>query len=341
MNIKRIVPSGGLNNMNWNEKRVLITGGCGFIGSHLVELLQSLGAKVCVFARYTSSGSLGNLSFVESKNFEVIYGDLRIPSIVQKAMEGIDVVFHLASLISIPYSYENPAEYFDVNVKSILNILECARKISTELIIHTSTSEVYGTAQYVPIDENHPLQGQSPYSASKIAADKVAESFFLSYNIPIITVRPFNTFGPRQSTRAIIPSIIVQLLDNTTLSLGDLTPTRDFLYVKDTAESFVAAANHAESLIGQTVNVGTGNEISINALIELIGTILSIKPIFHTDPKKIRPEKSEVRRLCCDANRFISATGWKSKYTLKEGLEETIEFYKTFEDKILRSDDFV
>ncbi|MFX0094261.1 MAG: GDP-mannose 4,6-dehydratase [Candidatus Hodarchaeota archaeon] len=327
--------------MNWNEKKVLVTGGCGFIGSHLVELLQSLGAKIRVFARYTSSGSLGNLSFIPHNDIEIIYGDLRSPFIVRKAMKDIDIVFHLASLISIPYSYIDPSEYFAVNINSILNILESTRDLSTELVIHTSTSEVYGTAQYVPIDEKHPLQGQSPYSASKIAADKVAESFFLSFDLPVITVRPFNTFGPRQSTRAIIPHIIKQLLKDSTLRLGDLTPTRDFLYVKDTVNGFVTAAENSEKLVGRTVNIGTGKEIAIKDLAELIGRILNVQPVFQTDKLKLRPSKSEVRRLCCDAGQFISLTNWKPKYTLKQGLKETIEFYRNFGEYFHQSNDFL
>lgn len=326
--------------MNLNGKKILVTGGCGFIGSHLVEMLQTLGSKVRVFARYTSSGSLGNLSFIDKKGLEIIYGDLRNPFIVNKAMEGIDVVFHLASLISIPYSYTNPNEYFDVNVKSILNILKAAHELSTELIIHTSTSEVFGTARYIPIDEKHPLKAQSPYSASKIAADKVVESFYLSYDMPIITIRPFNTFGPRQSTRAVIPSIILQLINDSTLFLGDLTPTRDFLYVKDTVNGFITAANNSIKLIGRDFNIGTGFEITIRNLVELIGEILDTKPVLKTDKKKLRPEKSEVHRLCCDARSFNSNTGWEPKYTLKQGLEETIHFFKRYKTTTIRRDEF-
>ncbi|MFX0022565.1 MAG: GDP-mannose 4,6-dehydratase [Candidatus Hermodarchaeota archaeon] len=326
--------------MDWKEKSVLVTGGCGFIGSHLIELLQSLGAKIRVFARYTSRGSIGNLSFISTKNIDIIYGDLRNPFIVRKAMKGIDIVFHLASLISIPYSYTNPFDYFDVNVKSILNILENAREFSTELIVHTSTSEVYGTAQYVPIDEKHPLQGQSPYSASKIAADKVVESYSLSFETPVIIIRPFNTFGPRQSTRAIVPTIIKQLINGSTLRLGDLTPTRDFLYVKDTASSFVISAGYSSELNGKTVNVGTGKEISIKNLAELIGDIMGIKPSFQTDELKLRPMKSEVRRLCCDTSQFMSITNWKPKFSLIEGLRKTIDFYKEFGEDFYQDDSF-
>ncbi len=326
--------------MDWYGERVLITGGCGFIGSHLVELLQSLGAQVRIFARYTSSGSLGNLSFLSNKDIEIVYGDLRNPYTVRKAMEDIDIVFHLAALISIPYSYYNPSEYFDVNVRSIINILESARDLSTELVLNTSTSEVYGTAKYVPIDEKHPLQGQSPYSASKIAADKVAESFNISFDSPVITLRPFNTFGPRQSTRAIIPVIIKQLLNDSDLFLGDLTPTRDLIYVKDTINGFVKAAEHSKKLIGETVNIGTGKEISMKNLAETISQIMNIQPTFQTDDLKIRPSRSEVRRLCCDASRFMSITDWKPKYTLEEGLKETITFYREFGDQFYKRREF-
>jgi len=327
--------------MKWDEKKVLVTGGCGFIGSHLVEQLQKLGANIRVFARYTSNGSVGNLQYLPKENLDIVYGDLRNPDRVYQAMKGIDIVFHLASLISIPYSYAAPRDYFDVNVNAILNILQAARSLSTELIVHTSTSEVYGTAQYVPIDEKHPLQGQSPYSASKIAADKVAESFFLSFNSPVVTIRPFNTFGPRQSTRAIIPTIIKQLLEGNELYLGDITTTRDFLYVKDTAKSFIKAAEHGKDILGKTLNVGTGNEISIEKLVELIGEILEIEPRIHLDSKKMRPVKSEVRRLCCDASLFKKYTGWTPNYTLRAGLIETIAFYREFGDQIYQSSEFV
>jgi len=327
--------------MNWKEKKILITGGCGFIGSHLVEQLQSLGTTIRVFARYTSSGSLGNLSYLSHEDIDIIYGDLRNPDIVRKAMRDIDVVFHLASLISIPYSYLNPSEYFDVNVKAINNILECARDFSTELVVHTSTSEVYGTAQYVPIDERHPLQAQSPYSASKIAADKLVESYHLSFNLPVITVRPFNTFGPRQSTRAIIPTIIKQLLDGNDLLLGDLTPTRDLLYVKDTVSGFIVAAEHFNKLNGSTINIGTGTEISMRNLANLIGKIIQVEPNFITNEKKMRPKTSEVRRLCCNAEKFTSITRWIPKFSLEQGLEETIRFYRKYKDRIYQSQDFL
>jgi len=326
--------------MNWSDKFVLVTGGCGFIGSHLVELLVSYGAKVRVFSRYTSTGSLNNLSFISQDNIEVIYGDLRNPFVVHKAMRDINIVFHLASLISIPYSYTNPAEYFDVNVNSILNILQAARDLSTDIVIHTSTSEVYGTAKIIPINEDHPLQAQSPYSASKIAADKLVESFYLSFGTPVLTLRPFNTYGPRQTTRAIIPTIIKQLLSKSELFLGDITPTRDFLYVKDTVKGFIMAAENYKELLGQVANIGTGHETSIKDLALLIGEFLNRKPEFFQDSGKLRPKKSEVRRLCCDSSRFNSITGWKPNYDLQQGLNETIDFYKQFDDKFNISSEF-
>lgn len=327
--------------MQWKEKNVLVTGGCGFIGSHLVELLNSLGAKVKVFVRYTSSGTLGNLSNSMSKDLEIVYGDLRNSYVVLQAMKDIDFVFHLASLISIPYSYINPVEYFDVNVNAIMNILNAARELSTELVVHTSTSEVYGTAQTIPINEHHPLQGQSPYSASKIAADKLAESYFLSYTLPVITIRPFNTFGPRQSTRAIIPTIINQLLQGDKLYLGDLTPTRDFLYVKDNIRGFISAVENYDKLLGKTLNVGTGEEISINDLALKIGEVMNKRPEIHVESRKLRPEKSEVRRLCCDATQFKSLTGWAPKYSFEEGLRETVAFYEENKELTFQNLDFM
>jgi dTDP-glucose 4,6-dehydratase len=313
--------------MNWNNRKVLVTGGSGFIGSHLVERLQTLGASIRVFVRYTSSGGIGNLALLPEKNFEVYYGDLRNPDAVKNAMKDIDFVFHLASLISIPYSYQNPRDNFDVNINSILNILQAAKELETSLVIHTSTSEVYGTAHYVPIDENHPLQGQSPYSASKIAADKLAESFYLSFNLPIITIRPFNTYGPRQSKRAIIPTIITQLLKGNKVKLGELSSTRDFLFVNDTVAGFITAAEQKEKLLGGIFNLGTGREISIKDLGLLIANIMEKKIEFEPDSKKFRPENSEVYRLCCNYSKFCSITDWKPKYILEMGLKETINYF--------------
>lgn len=317
--------------MRLKDKRVLVTGADGFIGSHLVERLLEEGAKVRAFCYYNSFNSWGWLdTFPQDKlnQIEVFTGDVRDPNGVRTAMKDIDIVYHLAALIAIPYSYHSPDAYVDTNVKGTLNIVQAAKDLGTERILITSTSEVYGTANYVPIDEKHPRQGQSPYSATKIGADSIAESFYRSFDLPITIVRPFNTFGPRQSARAIIPTIISQLLnDYNEINLGDLTPTRDLVYVKDTARGFVEISL-CDKLIGHDVNIATHNEISIgdlaNELIAQINPAATIKQ----EQERMRPEKSEVFRLFGDNTKLKEFTGWAPETSLSEGLKQTIEWFK-------------
>jgi NAD dependent epimerase/dehydratase len=296
----------------------------------LAEELVRRGYPVRAFVFYNSFNSWGWLDHSEpeiQKSLDVFSGDIRDPHGVREAMKGCEVVFHLAALIAIPYSYHSPDTYVDTNVKGTLNVLQAARELGTEKVIHTSTSEVYGTARYVPIDEQHPLQGQSPYSASKIGADKIAESFLLSFDLPVTILRPFNTFGPRQSARAVIPTIITQVLAQDQVRLGSLTPVRDLTFVKDTVQAFIDVAE-SDAAIGQVVNVGTGSGITIG---ELAGKILSLigraVPVV-TEKQRIRPEKSEVTRLICDNSRIQQLTGWQPHHSLEEGLKETIAWTK-------------
>ncbi len=317
--------------MDLKNCKVLITGADGFIGSHLTEQLLDKVASARAFVYYNSFNSWGWLdSLPKSKlnNIEVFAGDVRDPNGVREAMKDVDAVFHLAALIAIPFSYHSPDSYVDTNIKGTLNVLQAARTAGTQKILCTSTSEVYGTAQYVPIDEKHPLQGQSPYSATKIGADKLAESFFRSFELPVTTVRPFNTYGPRQSARAIIPTIITQLLNGEErIKLGDLTPTRDFNYCKDTAEGFIAIAE-SDKTNGEEINICSQREISMaemaNTLIELINPNAKIVQ----DEQRIRPEKSEVQRLLGSNEKIKALTSWEPRHTLKEGLAETIEWFK-------------
>ena len=315
---------------------VLVTGADGFIGSHLTEELVKKGEKVKAFCYYNSFGTWGWIDTLpkEIKNeIEVFMGDIRDPNGVRTAMEGMDVVYHLAALIAIPFSYHSPDSYVDTNIKGTLNVLNAARALGTKRLLVTSTSEVYGTAQYVPIDEKHPFQGQSPYSATKIGADRLAESFYRSFDLPVTIVRPFNTFGPRQSGRAIIPTIITQLLTGSKeLKLGSLTPTRDFNYVKDTAAGFMAIAD-CDKAIGQELNIATGVEHSIGDLANEL--IAQINPEAHIvcEEERLRPEKSEVNRLLGDSTRLRQLTGWAPRFTFEEGLAATIEFLKANMDK--------
>lgn len=313
-------------------KRILVTGADGFMGSHLVELLLNEGYAVKAFVYYNSFNSRGwldTLSKTMLSEIEIFPGDIRDPNGVREAMKGVDSVFHLAALIGIPFSYHSPDNYVDTNIKGTLNILQAARDYNIERVLVTSTSEVYGTARTVPIDETHPRQGQSPYSATKIGADFIAESFYRSFELPISIVRPFNTYGPRQSNRAIIPTIITQLLNgHDQIKLGSLTPTRDFVYVKDTVSGFLRIAQSNET-IGEEINIATGREISIGELAEQL--IEQIRPLAQiiTDEQRLRPEKSEVERLLGNNMKIKKLTSWYPSYSLEKGLEETISWFKS------------
>ncbi len=321
--------------MELTGKKVLVTGAEGFIGSHLVERLLEEGAQVKAFVLYNSFnywGWLENLPADKLKSIEIFTGDVRDPNGVKTAMKGCNIVFHLAALIAIPYSYHSPDSYVDTNIKGTLNVLQAARDLELEKVLVTSTSEVYGTAQYIPIDEKHPKQGQSPYSATKIGADHIAESFYRSFDLPVTIVRPFNTYGPRQSARAVIPTIITQLLDgDSEIKLGDLTPTRDLLYVKDTANGFVEIAK-SDSLMGEEVNIATNSEISIKELAETIIGLINPKAEIVIDPTRIRPSKSEVFRLYGSNEKIKAMTSWNPSYTFGEGIEATIEWFSKKEN---------
>lgn len=316
-------------------KKVLVTGADGFIGSHLVEQLIDQGFNVKAFCYYNSFNTWGWLdSFSKAKldKIEIFTGDVRDPNGVRTAMQGCDIVYHLAALIAIPYSYHSPDSYVDTNVKGTLNILQAAKDFNIERVLVASTSEVYGTAQYVPINEIHPRQPQSPYSASKIGADCIAESFYRSFDLPVTIVRPFNTYGPRQSARAIIPTIISQLLNGyKEVKLGDLTPTRDLLFVKDTAQAFIEIAS-SDKLIGEDCNIATNSEISMREMAETIIELINPSALIVQDKKRIRPEKSEVFRLYGDNAKILKHTDWKQEYSLKSGLQETIEWFSIKEN---------
>ncbi len=317
-------------------RKVLVTGADGFIGSHLTEELVKKGYEVRAFAYYNSFNTWGWLDTLPEdimKHVDVFTGDIRDPNGVRTAMRGMDEVFHLAALIAIPFSYHSPDSYVDTNIKGTLNVLQAARELQTQRVLVTSTSEVYGTAQYVPIDEKHPYQGQSPYSATKIGADRLAESFYRSFNLPVTIVRPFNTFGPRQSARAVIPTIITQLLSGKTeIKLGSLNPTRDFNYVKDTAAGFIAIAQ-SERTIGEEINIATQQEISVGGLAEEIINQINPKARIVCDEQRMRPEKSEVNRLLGSNEKIKMLTDWKAEYTFEQGIAETIEFLKNNLDK--------
>lgn len=317
----------GAERYDWSGRRVLVTGAGGFIGSHLTERLVESGAEVRAFFRYTSHGGLGWIGQAgdEVRNaIDAVLGDLRDADAVQRAASGREIVFHLGALIGIPYSYVHPRETMETNVTGTFNVITAARDQDVSLVVHTSTSEAYGTATYVPIDEDHPLQAQSPYSATKIAADKLAQSFHDSYGLPVTTVRPFNTYGPRQSPRAVIPVIASQALRGTMVKLGQLAPTRDFTYVADTVEGFVRAAEVAA--LGQTFNLGSGQEISIGGLVELVGEILDKELQVEHEPGRDRPEASEVERLVSDNGRARAVLGWEPTVALRDGLRRTVEW---------------
>jgi len=311
------------------NKKVLVTGASGFIGSHLVERLVEEGCHVRAMIHYNSADRVGNLEHVAAtvlEKVELYRGDITDPFSVRGAVDGCSAVFHLAALIAIPYSYVAPQSYVNTNVSGTLNVLEACRALGVEKMIHTSTSETYGTAQYTPIDEQHPLQGQSPYSASKIGADKLAESYYRSFNLPVATIRPFNTFGPRQSARAIIPTIISQILaGKKVLRLGSLDPVRDFNFVRDTVEGFVKVAQSEDSC-GEVINVGFGKGITIGELARDIFAIIGSDVEIVSEDARVRPTKSEVMQLICDNSKAAGMTGWKPTYSLHEGLKETVEF---------------
>jgi len=310
-------------------KKILVTGADGFIGSHLTEALVSLGGNVKALSQYNSFNNWGWLEDVECQNdIEVLCGDIRDSDYIKKITKDIDVIFHLAALIAIPYSYVAPDSYIETNIKGTLNICQAALENGVQKVLNTSTSEVYGTAKYVPIDESHPLQPQSPYSATKIGADAIAESFYRAFNLPLCTVRPFNTYGPRQSARAVIPTIITQIAaGKKQIELGDTTPTRDFNYVKDTCRGFISLAQCDES-IGETVNIGSNYEISIGDTLDLIKKIMNSDVEFIVDKKRIRPEKSEVNRLWCNNLKIKKLCGFEPRYSIEEGLKETVKWFE-------------
>ncbi len=315
---------------HWTDQKVLITGAGGFIGSHLTEALVQRGAKVRAFVHYNSRGDVGLLKLVPREildQIEIIAGDVQDPSAIREAVKGCATVFHLGALISIPYSYVHPVEVANTNMIGTLNILSACKELGVSRLVHTSTSEVYGTARRVPIDEDHPLQGQSPYSASKIGADKLAESFYCAYGLPVVTVRPFNTFGPRQSARAVIPTIITQALAAESIHLGNLDSTRDFTFVLDTVAGFLDAAE-ATGVEGQVFNLGTGVEIKIGDLAKKIIQIVGQKVEIETESQRLRPGKSEVMQLLSDNSKARTGIGWSPAFTLDQGLELTVQWIR-------------
>lgn len=321
--------------MNLNKKKILITGADGFIGSHLTEELVRRGHDVRAFVYYNSFNSWGWLDLSDAdikRSLDVFAGDIRDPHGVKTAMQGCDVVLHLAALIAIPYSYHSPDTYVDTNIKGTLNIVQAARELGVQKVVHTSTSEVYGTARFVPITEEHPLQGQSPYSASKIGADQIAHSFYSSFNTPVAIVRPFNTYGPRQSARAVIPTIITQIASGSRkLKLGSLHPTRDFNFVKDTVQGFIAIAESDRS-VGEVINIGSNYEVSIGETVQTIADLMGVEIEIETDDIRLRPDKSEVERLWADNRKALDLAGWQPEYGgqggLRRGLGETIDWFR-------------
>jgi dTDP-glucose 4,6-dehydratase len=320
--------------MNWSNKRVMVTGAGGFLGSHLVEQLLAEGAEVRAFVRYNSRGDPGLLRLIQTKDrsrLEIVAGDLRDENAIRKAVEASQIIFHMGAMISIPYSYRHPVEVAETNFMGTLNILVACRDYKVERLIHTSSSEVYGTALQVPIKESHPLQGQSPYSASKIGADKLAESFFCAYELPVVTVRPFNTYGPRQSARAVIPTIITQALSLNSIRLGNQNTSRDFTFVKDTIAGLMKAAE-STGVEGQVLNLGTGQEIRIGDLAQKIIQKIGRSVEIDMDPVRLRPERSEVLRLLSDNTLARKSLGWEPKVSLDDGLNETIDWIKAHLD---------
>lgn len=320
----------------WKNKKVLVTGAGGFIGSHLVEELIKKNAYVKAFVHYNSRNDWGNLELLPAElrnKIEIISGDIRDPFIVRSAVKGCDIVFHLAALIAIPYSYLAPKDFVDTNILGTVNIMQACKDEKINKIVHTSTSEVYGTAIYTPIDEKHPLQGQSPYSASKIGADKMAESYYNSFDLPVATIRPFNTFGPRQSARAVIPSICSQILSGKKeIRIGLLSPVRDFSFVRDTVNGFLKIAE-SERSIGEVINVGSGKGISIGDLLQTIMELTGTEISIISDDERMRPSKSEVMTLLCDNRKARELVGWKTMFNLDDGLKETIRYVEEHPEK--------
>jgi len=328
--------------MNLTDKKIMETGAEGFIGSHLTEALLELGCDVRAFVFYNSFNSWGWLDTLDKetlKRIDIFTGDIRDPNGARKALKDVDLVFHLAALIGIPFSYHSPDSYIDTNIKGTLNILQASKDLGVEKTLITSTSEVYGTAVYVPIDEKHPRQGQSPYSATKIGADHIAESFHRSFGLPVVIVRPFNTYGPRQSARAIIPTIITQLLSGEKdIQLGALHPKRDFVFVKDAAKGFIEIAK-ADKAIGEEINIATETEVSIGDIAEKLIGMIDPSAKVVVDTQRLRPKNSEVGRLLGSSKKIRELTGWKPGYTLEQGLKETIEWFKNKENlKVFKSD---
>lgn len=329
--------------MSIKNKNVVVTGAGGFIGSHLTEELVRMDAHVKAIVHYNSRNEWGLLELLEKNvlnKVEVVPGDITDPFFLRNVTKGTDVVFHLAALIGIPYSYVSPENYVDVNIRGTLNVLQACLDNDVGKIVHTSTSETYGTAEYTPIDETHPLKGQSPYSATKIGADKIAESYFRSFDLPVAIIRPFNTFGPRQSARAIIPTIITQALTKDEVHIGSRTPVRDLTYVKDTVRGFIEIGVSKKSL-GEVINIGTGSGVTIGELLNRILGILGKKDIrIFEDEERIRPDKSEVMELICDNSKAKRLLGWSPQYTLDEGLAETIEWMRKY-IKLYKTDGYV
>lgn len=315
--------------MGFDGRKVLVTGAGGFIGSHLVEELVGAGARVTAFVHYNARSDVGNLAYVDAAvrdGVEIVFGDVRDPFMVRKAMQSQEVVFHLAALIGIPYSYHAPHSYVETNIHGTLNVVQAALDAGVSRVVQTSTSEVYGTAQYVPIDERHPLQGQSPYAASKIGADHLALSYFLSFGLPVALIRPFNTFGPRQSARAVIPTILSQLVRRCeVVRIGSLDPVRDFTYVKDTARAFLAVAE-SDAAVGEVTNVGSGTGVTIGELLDRCCALVGHRPALEAEASRIRPERSEVMRLLCNNEKAARLLGWRPQCSLDEGLRHTWKF---------------
>ena len=314
----------------WDRKKVLVTGAGGFIGSHLTERLFGLGAKIRAFVRYTSSADEGFIKYFPDdirKHMDIVYGDIRELETVIKAMDGVDIIFNLAAVVGIPYSYIHPQEVIEANTIGTLNVLMAARDVGVEKLVQTSTSGVYGTARYVPINEDHPKQPRSPYSASKIAADAIALSFYHSFDLPVAVIRLFNAYGPRQSDRAVIPSIISQVLTKDRLTLGNTTPTRDFTFVTDIAEGFIKVAVSGKS-VGMEINIGSGQEISIEDLARKIISLVGRDIVIERDKERVRPARSEVERSCMDNTSARNVLGWSPAVSLTCGLKETIDFIK-------------